>query len=70
MGRTTGIGFNVERDRWLVDKHCKCTRLYRRFESREEAERWLAQMLHDLRQRKIFGERPQITFAEAAVTYL
>lgn len=70
MRRTVGIYREHATGRWRVDRRFKGVRIHSTFESKQEAEQWLVMRLSDLRARKLYGDRPRTTFAEAVVKYL
>ncbi|MFG6488300.1 tyrosine-type recombinase/integrase [Roseateles sp. BYS78W] len=70
MGRTTGIYRDEETGRYWVDKRYRKRRLREHFGSYQEAEEWLILQLENLRRQTQFGERPKVTFREAAARFL
>lgn len=55
--------------RWVVDRKYRGQRLFRRFESFEDAEGWLIHKLEGLRKQDLLGERPTVLFGEAAAEF-
>ena len=73
MARTRTAGIQAETDGCkVVDKRVFGVRIKRRIGKidQDQAEAWLAQEVEKLRQAKLFGQRPQRTFREAAIRYL
>src|SRR5262249_27817787 len=73
MARTTTAGVETEADGCkVVDKRVFGVRIKRRPGKidQDQAEAWLAQQIDKQRQAKLFGQRPQRTFREAAIRYL
>ncbi len=72
MGRKRTPGLYKRRESWHVDKQvfgrriCESTRT----NSPEEAEKYLAKRIEDLRQTAVYGIRPKRTFREAATKFL
>ena len=70
MGKkSTGI-YQRQNGSWVVDKFVEGVRLYQSFESYEDAEAWLTRELEVLRQTRVHGGTPQITFDQAAGRYI
>jgi integrase len=55
-----------------IDKTCFKERVFARLGpvSQQQAEEYLAERIQAIRRRKLYGERPQKTFREAAIRYL
>ena len=73
MARTRTAGIQADADGCkIVDKRVFGVRIKRRIGKidQDQAEAWLAQEVEKLRQAKLFGQRPQRTFREAAIRYL
>ena len=73
MARTRTAGIQTEADGCkVVDKRVFGVRIKRRLGKidQDQAEAWLAQQIDKQRQAKLFGQRPQRTFREAAIRYL
>ena len=73
MARTKTAGIQTEADGGkVVDKRLFGVRIKRRLGKidQDQAEAWLAQEIEKLRQAKLFGQRAQRTFREAAIRYL
>jgi integrase len=73
MARTKTAGIQTEADGCkVVDKRLFGVRIKRRLGKidQHQAEAWLAQEIEKLRQAKLFGQRAQRTFREAAIRYL
>ena len=73
MARTRTAGIQADTDGCkVVDKRVFGVRIKRRIGKidQDQAEAWLAQEVEKLRQAKLFGQRPQRTFREAAIRYL
>jgi len=70
MGKkSTGI-YKRKNGSWVVDKCVENVRLYQSFESYEDAEAWLTRELETLRQTRVHGATPQVTFDQAAGRYI
>ena len=72
MGRKRIPGLYLRKGIWHIDKEVYRRRLCEstRSASLEEAERYLAKRIEDIRQAIVFGVRPKRTFREAATKYL
>ena len=70
MGKkSTGI-YKRQNNSWVVDKFVEGVRFYQSFGSYEDAEAWLTRELEALRQTRVHGATPQITFDQAAGRYI
>ena len=73
MGRRYTPGLRKRGDIWHIEKQIKgYGRLYESTgtDNRQEAERYLARRLEEIRQHRVYGVRPQRIFREAAAQYL
>ncbi|MDP3165716.1 MAG: tyrosine-type recombinase/integrase [Hydrogenophaga sp.] len=70
MGKkSTGI-YKRQNGSWVVDKFVEGVRVYQSFGSYEDAEAWLTRELEALRQTRVHGATPQITFDQAAGRFI
>lgn len=74
MGRNriSGINYDKKTETYIVDKVINGKRFYKRIKanSREEVEKIVVKFQEEARKAELFGERPQRTFADAAIKYI
>lgn len=70
--KTAPKGLTLVNGVWKINKVINGVRIYRSCETsnQEEAERYLARVIEEQRQAKLFGVRPDRTFAQAARLYV